>query len=224
MRMMIHLKGIQTGILRCVVPEELSEKKILEEFEELTVNGKTLLEGSSIIMDLQGRSFGAALVAKIWKYFIEPTGCSVISWAVTDPETALALERLGMAVGDFDNKSRQERPSSRKGAGTLLYSGTLRGGQKIIHEGDVIVTGHVNVGSEISAVGHIVVFGRLKGLAHAGFKGDETASVSARSFESGQVRIGRKVGLIDKSSDIWGKAVVITVNGDEVLLTEWPAI
>ena len=221
---MIHLKGIQTGILRCVVPEELSEKKILEEFEELTVSGKSLLEGSSVIMDLQGRSFGAALVAKIWKYFIEPTGCSVISWAVTDPETAAALQRMGMDVGDVDNRSRKERSLSRKGSKALLYTGTLRGGQKIMHEGDVIVTGHVNVGSEISAWGHIVVLGRLKGLAHAGSKGDETASVSARSFESGQVRIGRKVGLIDKSSDIWGKAVVITVNGDEVLLTEWPAI
>ncbi|MFA5671469.1 MAG: septum site-determining protein MinC [Synergistaceae bacterium] len=222
--MMIHLKGIQTGILRCVVPEELSEKKILEEFEELTASGKSLLEGSSVIMDLQGRSFGAALVAKIWKYFIEPTGCSVISWAVTDPETAAALQRMGMDVGDVDNRSRKERSLSRKGSKALLYTGTLRGGQKIMHEGDVIVTGHVNVGSEISAWGHIVVLGRLKGLAHAGSKGDETASVSARSFESGQVRIGRKVGLIDKSSDIWGKAVVITVNGDEVLLTEWPAI
>ena len=221
---MIHLKGIQTGILRCVVPEELSEKKILEEFEELTASGKSLLEGSSVIMDLQGRSFGAALVAKIWKYFIEPTGCSVISWAVTDPETAAALQRMGMDVGDVDNRSRKERSLSRKGSKALLYTGTLRGGQKIMHEGDVIVTGHVNVGSEISAWGHIVVLGRLKGLAHAGSKGDETTSVSARSFESGQVRIGRKVGLIDKSSDIWGKAVVITVNGDEVLLTEWPAI
>ena len=172
---MIHLKGIQTGILRCVVPEELSEKKILEEFEELTVSGKSLLEGSSVIMDLQGRSFGAALVAKIWKYFIEPTGCSVISWAVTDPETAAALQRMGMDVGDIDNRSRKERPSSRKGSKALLYTGTLRGGQKIMHEGDVIITGHVNVGSEISAWGHLVVLGKLKGLAHAGSKGDETA-------------------------------------------------
>ncbi len=130
---MIHLKGIQTGILRCVVPEELSEKKILEEFEELTVSGKSLLEGSSVIMDLQGRSFGAALVAKIWKYFIEPTGCSVISWAVTDPETAAACAD-GMDVGDVDNRSRKERPSSRKGSKALLYTGTLRGGQKIMHE------------------------------------------------------------------------------------------
>ena len=222
--MMIHLKGVQTGILRCVIPEELSEKKILEEFEELTVNGKALLHGSSVIMDLQGRSFGAALVAKIWKYFIEPTGCSVISWAVNDPETGGSLKRLGIAVGDIDNKTRKERPSVRKLSKTLLYAGTLRGGQKIMHEGDVIITGHVNVGSEVSSDGHIVVLGRLSGLAHAGSKGDETASVSARSFESGQVRIGRKVGLIDSSSDIWGKAVVITVNGDEVLLTEWPAI
>ena len=133
---MIHLKGIQTGILRCVVPEELSEKKILEEFEELTASGKSLLEGSSVIMDLQGRSFGAALVAKIWKYFIEPTGCSVISWAVTDPETAAALQRMGMDVGDVDNRSRKERSLSRKGSKALLYTGTLRGGQKIMHEGD----------------------------------------------------------------------------------------
>ncbi|MDD4159872.1 MAG: septum site-determining protein MinC [Synergistaceae bacterium] len=222
--MMVHLKGIQTGILQCVVPEELSEKKILEEFEELTASAKVLLEGSTVVMDMQGRSFGAALVAKIWKYFIEPTACSVISWIVTDPETAGALGRMGITVGDIDNKTRKEKPSARKRSNTLLHTGTLRGGQKILHDGDVIITGHVNVGSEISANGHIVVLGRLKGLVHAGCKGDETASVSARSFESGQVRIGRKVGLIDKSSDIWGKAVVITVNDNEVLLTEWPAI
>ena len=112
----------------------------------------------------------------------------------------------------------------RRTAGALLYASNLRGGQKIVHDGDVIITGHVNVGAEVSADGHIVVLGKLQGLAHAGCRGDETASVSARSFESGQVRIGHRVGLIDKSSDIWGKSVVITVNGDEVLLTEWPAI
>lgn len=222
--MMIRLKGVQTGILRCVIPEELSEKKILEEFEELTASAKKLLEGSRVIMDLQSRSFGAALVAKIWKYFIDPTGCTVISWAVTDPETAGVLEQLGMAVEDIDNKTKKEKKSASKGSKTLLYTGTLRGGQKIAHAGDVIITGHVNVGSEVSAEGHVVVLGKLKGLVHAGFKGDETVSVSARSFESGQVRIGRKVGLIDKSSDIWGKAVVITVDKDEVLLSEWPAI
>ena len=222
--MMIHLKGIQTGILRCVVPEELSEKRILEEFEELTVSAKKVLEGSSVVMDLRGRNFGAALVAKIWKYFIEPTGCTVISWAVTDPETVSALSRLGLTVGDTVKKPRQERTAGRRTAGALLYASNLRGGQKIVHDGDVIITGHVNVGAEVSADGHIVVLGKLQGLAHAGCRGDETASVSARSFESGQVRIGRKVGLIDKSSDIWGKSVVITVNRDEVLLTEWPAI
>lgn len=222
--MMIHLKGVQTGILRCVIPAELSEKKILEEFDELTLNAKNLLDGSRVIMDLPDRSFGAALVAKIWKNFIEPTGCSVISWAVTDSETAGILKRLGMPVGNIDNKIKKEKISSHKRSKTLLYTGTLRGGQKIAHDGDVIITGHVNVGSEVSAEGHIVVLGRLKGLAHAGCKGDETASVSTRSFESGQVRIGHKVGLIDNSSDIWAKAVVITVNDEEVLLTEWPAI
>ncbi len=210
--------------MQCVVPEELSEKKMLEEFEDLTINAKKLLEGSSVVMDLQSRSFSAALVAKIWKNFIEPTGCNVVRWIVTDPETSDSLSRLGLAVGEIAKKTRQERSSGRKGQRTLLYRSTLRGGQKIVHEGDVIITGHVNVGSEVSAEGNIVILGKMQGLVHAGCKGDETVSVSARSFESGQIRIGHKVGLIDKSSDIWGKSVVITVNGDEVLLTEWPAI
>ena len=221
--MMIHLKGMHAGILRCIVPEELSERKILEEFEELTANGSAILKGSRVVMDLKGRNFGAALVAKIWKNFIEPTGCTVIAWAVDDMETLDSLARMGINIEE-DKKKRTTRSSVTNGSKSLLHAGTLRKKQKIQHEGDVIITGHVNFGSEVIAGGHIVVFGKLMGLAHAGYSGDESSSVSARSFESGQVRIGLKVGLIDKGSDIWGKAVVVTVNGDEVLFTEWPAI
>lgn len=222
---MIRLKGIQTGVLRCIVPDDMSEKKLLEEFENITGNGNKILCGSSVIIDMQSRRFGAALVAKIWKNFIEPTGCKVLSWIVSDCDTDECLKRIGITTGEpyLTLKSEKTKRVS-DGSKALLYTGTLRGGQKIEHPGDVIISGHVNEGAEVYAEGHVVVLGRLKGLVHAGCSGDEKVSVSIRVFESGQIRIGGKVGLLEKDSPIWGEAVVVTVSGEEVLLAEWPVI
>lgn len=222
---MIFLKGIKSGFLRCVVTDDMSEKKMLEEFDDLTANGKNLLDGSSVIIDMQNRNFGAALVGKIWKNFIEPTGCGVLSWVVADPDTRICLNKIGLHTGEPPLSATAERSGIQANSPkAFLYTGTLRGGQKIEHDGDVIVAGHVNMGAEVYAEGHVIILGRLKGLVHAGCRGDENVSVAVRAFESSQIRIGTKVGLVEKDSDIWKKAVVVTVSGDEVLLTEWPVL
>ncbi len=222
---MIRLKGIQSGILRCIVPDDLSEKKMLEEFDSLNENARNLLEGSRIVLDLQNRKFTPALVEKIWKNFIELTGCSVLSWVVLDADTQQCLKRIGIQTGESRPSARSERSGRHAVASkALLYYGALRSGQKIEHDGDVIIAGHVHTGAEVYAKGHVVILGRLKGLVHAGCGGDESVSVSVRALESGQIRIGGKVGLIESNSDIWGKSVVVRVSGDEVLLSEWPVV
>ena len=166
------------------------------------------------------------MVEKIWKNFVEPSGCEVLSWAVSDPDTRQYLKRIGIQTGEQKMQPRNERCSGNADmpVKTLFYCGTLRSGQKIEHDGDVIIAGHVHTGAEVYAGGHVVILGRLKGLVHAGFRGDEGVSVSTRAFESGQIRIGSKVGLVENNSDIWGKSVLVTVSGNEVLLTEWPVI
>lgn len=72
---------------------------------------------------------------------------------------------------------------------TIYHEGTLRSGQNIASEGHLIVLGDVNPGAEISAAGNIVVLGSLKGVAHAGVEGDETATVAALDFQPTQLRI-----------------------------------
>lgn len=212
---MIKLKGMQAGILKCVVPEDLSEKKMLEDFSELAENGASVLKGSSVVMDMGDRPFTQALVGKIWKNFIEPTGCRVIHWMVTDPSTRDCLSRTGIII------EAQKAGRTDKG---LLYMGNLRSGQTVNHDGDVLIAGNVHTGAEVCAKGHIVVLGRLKGVVHAGCDGDTEMSVTVRSLETGQVRIAGRLGMIDGSSDMWGKPVVIKVRDKEVLLEEWPAL
>lgn len=75
-------------------------------------------------------------------------------------------------------------------ADTLTVRQTLRSGQRIEFPGHVLVLGDVNSGAEVVAGGDIVVFGALRGLAHAGASGDRTAVIVALGIQPPQLRIG----------------------------------
>ena len=72
---------------------------------------------------------------------------------------------------------------------TLLVSKTMRSGQCVRYEGNVVVMGDVNPGAEIAASGHVAIFGALRGLVHAGASGDKDAVIIALSLEPTQLRI-----------------------------------
>jgi septum site-determining protein MinC len=55
--------------------------------------------------------------------------------------------------------------------------------------GNIVVVGDVNPGAELVATGDIVVFGALRGVAHAGAQGDVTACVHAIQLAPTQLRI-----------------------------------
>ncbi|MFZ7102317.1 MAG: septum site-determining protein MinC [Peptococcaceae bacterium] len=65
----------------------------------------------------------------------------------------------------------------------------LRSGQSIFYEGTLIIFGDVNPGAEITATGHILVIGSLRGIAHAGAKGNTQAIVFASRLQPTQLRI-----------------------------------
>ena len=75
------------------------------------------------------------------------------------------------------------------GVATLYHRGTLRGGQALHNLGNLVVVGDVNPGAELVASGDIVVFGALRGVAHAGAQGDRNARVIALELAPTQLRI-----------------------------------
>lgn len=74
-------------------------------------------------------------------------------------------------------------------AETLYIKRTLRSGQTVSFDGNVVVIGDAHPGSEIIATGDISVWGVLSGIAHAGAKGNESASIRALKLNAIQLRI-----------------------------------
>lgn len=72
---------------------------------------------------------------------------------------------------------------------TLYIQRTLRSGQSITAEGNIVIIGDVNPGSEIKAKGDITVWGILGGIAHAGADGNKYARIRALKMHAIQLRI-----------------------------------
>ena len=84
---------------------------------------------------------------------------------------------------------------------TKFHKGSLRSGQRLEFEGSLVIIGDVNAGAEVIASENIVILGTLRGLAHAGAKGNKDAVIEASEIESLQIRIADKVKEIEKDDN-----------------------
>ena len=99
---------------------------------------------------------------------------------------------------------------------TKFHRGSLRSGQKLETEGSIIILGDVNSGAEVIASDNIVVLGTLRGLAHAGAKGNKQAIIAAGLFDAVQVRIANIVKEIDREEEPLHKQAYISVVEDKI--------
>ena len=76
---------------------------------------------------------------------------------------------------------------------TKFHKGSLRSGQRIEFEGSIVIIGDVNAGAEVVAGENIIVVGTLRGLAHAGAKGNKDAVIEASDIDAVQIRIANIV-------------------------------
>ncbi len=81
---------------------------------------------------------------------------------------------------------------------TLYLNQTLRSGQTVNFEGNILIIGDAHPGSEIVAGGDITVWGILGGIAHAGCNGNITSKVRALKLNAIQLRIA---GLYARRND-----------------------
>lgn len=84
---------------------------------------------------------------------------------------------------------------------TKFHKGALRSGQRLEFEGSLVIIGDVNPGAEVIAGENIIVVGELRGLAHAGAKGNRDAIIEAGEINATQLRIADVIKEIEKSED-----------------------
>ena len=101
---------------------------------------------------------------------------------------------------------------------TKFHRGSLRSGQKLETEGSIVIIGDVNSGAEVIASDNIVVLGNLRGLAHAGAKGNKNAIIAAGMLDAVQIRISNVVKEIDRDEEIMHKQAYVSIIDDKIVI------
>lgn len=101
---------------------------------------------------------------------------------------------------------------------TKFHTGSLRSGQKMETEGSLVILGDVNSGAEVIASDNIVVLGNLRGLAHAGAKGNKQAIIAAGLLDTVQIRIANIVKEIDREEELMHKQAHVYVQDDKIII------
>ena len=101
---------------------------------------------------------------------------------------------------------------------TTFHRGSLRSGQRMEVEGSLVVIGDVNAGAEVIAGDNIVVIGNLRGLAHAGAKGNKEAIIAASTLDVVQLRISNIVKEIDRDEEDIIDHAFVYVDEDKIVI------
>lgn len=101
---------------------------------------------------------------------------------------------------------------------TKFQQGSLRSGQRLEVEGSVVIIGDVNSGAEVVASDNIVVLGSLRGLAHAGAKGNKQAIIAAGLIDTVQIRIANIVKEINRSEETMHKQAQVYIKDDKIII------
>ena len=99
---------------------------------------------------------------------------------------------------------------------TTFHRGSLRSGQRIETEGSIVILGDVNSGAEVIASDNIVVLGTLRGLAHAGAKGNKEAIIAAGAVDTVQLRIANIIKEINRDEEPLHRETYIYVKDDKI--------
>ncbi len=99
---------------------------------------------------------------------------------------------------------------------TTFHKGSLRSGQRLEVEGSIVIIGDVNSGAEVIAGDNVIVIGTLRGLAHAGAKGNKEAIIAVSTLDAVQLRISNIVREIDREEEGIREHTYIYVKDDKI--------
>lgn len=119
-------------------------------------------------------------------------------------------------------------------ASYFVYRGYLRSGHRLRRKENILVIGDINPGAEVISEGDILVWGRLRGVVHAGVGGNRRAIVAALDLEPTQMRIAdvTTIGPDPKPGQpgrfFWKKSQhkrpeIARLVQNEIVLEEWDA-
>ena len=149
------------------------------------------LEGKDLELD-SGEWLLNGRVLSAFQAQLEERRCRLLSIKSCNPHTVVSANALGIPAQLLTPQPADPRPDSREqeqAPALLIHRATLRSGDHLKARHHVLLIGDVNPGAQISAGGNVLIWGRLRGCAHAGAQGDLSARITALQLRPLQLRI-----------------------------------
>lgn len=228
----VEVKGVRDGLMvRLSDDPDLDVVEVLS-FELAEKQG--FLQGSRVTLAVGRRVLDFGLIVALQNLF-ERHGLTLWAILADEHETRDAARRAGLATRlsgsatDLEGNALPPLEADVHGNGArplpvanaLFLRETLRSGRSIWHEGDVVVLGDVNPGAEVIAIGSVVVWGRLRGLVHAGAGGDERAVICALDLAPTQLRIADHIAVAPDDDSRRPAPEQATVRDGQIIAEPW---
>ena len=221
---MVELNEWRNGLLNellLTVPQEGTWEEVMAQVESRLEEEKKSLTRYraqlTLHFGLRAVSFPAlsALIDRLRTEY-ELLTVAVVSTETVTQEAARQLTLNAYLMLPGSTKATSEKGEAASGNNALYLATTVRSGQRIVHRGNIIVGSDVNAGAEVIATGDILIFGTLRGLAHAGCEGDEKARIVAGNMRPQQLRIAAQIARSPEDA----KALVAGTRNPEVARIE----
>lgn len=138
--------------------------------------------------------------------------------SICNQEKVLMVEFIEEGIQDHPLRPQTSSLSSRRLC--HIIEGTIRSGQQVEMEESILINGDVNPGAEVVSAGSIYILGSLRGLAHAGSSGDETAYVYALVFKPTQLRIATYIARSPDEEEVKDNGPEIARVIDGIIVVE----
>lgn len=217
----VQIKGIREGLLITLSDGQWEEvhRALIEQIDQQA----DFLRGARLALDVGVHVLKAAELGQLQKELAER---DLNLWAVLSesPTTEQTAQSFGLTIRlakpQPDRLAAPLETKLREGEEATLVRRTLRSGFSLQHPGHVVVIGDVNPGAEIIAGGDVVVWGRMRGLVHAGAQGNEDAVVCALDLSPTQLRIAGMIAIAPRRR---GKPQpeMARIQGGQVVAETW---
>lgn len=224
MNSQIQIKGIREGLLVTLFEGNWDEvqNELLQQLDQKI----DFLKGGKIFIDVGNQVLHAVELSQLRDAVSER---GLILWGIlsNSPTTEQTAQLLGLATR-LSRPSRQvqfrETTTSltnfKDGEEAILVRKTLRSGFSLKNSANILVIGDVNPGAEIIAGGNIFVWGRLRGVVHAGCEGNSDVCIYALDLNPSMLRIA---DLVASPTARRGKSQpeFARISGGKVIIEAW---
>jgi septum site-determining protein MinC len=227
----VSIKGIKDGLLIALSPTE-EWQSITQELAARIDEQQAFFKGARVTVDVGERPVPKYELTSL-KALLERRSLSLIvvqSSSATTIESAHALDLRANVLQD----SRQQNneldadmldalpiDSEEQGTVGVMIKRTLRSGRTIHSRGHVVVYGDVNPGAIIIATGDIIIWGRLRGMVHAGAEGDTSAVICALDMSPNQLRIADLIATAPNDKRHKARPEIASVRDEQIVVEAW---